>query len=118
MDSKVSDSLQKLVIKERWEYKFPLIMSTRLYEDLGIYGDDANEFLVAFGKEFNVDVSNFMAADSSKGEGGVDFITPIINLFEKDKIRQVKATKTLTLRHLEKAIKAGRLDEEVINSET
>jgi len=112
----ISESLKKFIIKARWEYKFPLMTDTRLYEDLKIYGDDAVEFLIDFGKEFNVDVSNFMAADYFKGESGVDFITPIINLFKKDKIKPTKATKTLTLGHLEKAISVGRLDEEVINS--
>jgi len=116
MKNEVLKRLQLFIEKERWNYKFPLTNSARLYEDLGIYGDDAVEFLIDFGKEFNVDVSNFMAADYFKGEPGVDFITPIINLFKKDKIKPVKATKTLTLGHLEKAIKAGRLDEEVINS--
>jgi hypothetical protein len=116
MSNEVSERLQTFVKNEWRGYKFPLTDSTRLYEDLGIYGDDAVEFLIDFGKEFNVDVSNFMAADYFKGEPGVDFVTPIINLFKKDKIKPVKATKTLTLGHLEKAIKAGRLDEEVINS--
>jgi hypothetical protein len=57
-----------------------------------------------------------MAADYFKAEGGVDFITPLINLFKKNKVKLNKATKTLTLGHLEKAISVGRLDEEVINS--
>jgi hypothetical protein len=109
----VLENLKKFVIKTRWEYKFPLTTDTKLYEDLNIYGDDVVEFLIDFGKEFNVDVSNFMAADYFKGEG-IDLITPIINLFSKHKAQSIK--KTLTLGHLEKAIKAGRLDEEVINS--
>src|SRR5258708_1278555 len=116
MDNEVSESLQSFVKKERWEYKFPLTNNVRLYEDLGIYGDDAVDFLIAFGKEFNVDVSNFMAADYFEGEKGVDFITPLINLFKKNKVKPNKVTKALTLEHLEKAIKAGRLGEEVINS--
>lgn len=116
MNKEVSVQLQDFIKKERWDYKFPLTNSTRLYDDLSIYGDDANDILIAFGKEFNVDVSNFMAADYFKGEGGVDFVTPIINLFKKNKIKPIQATKTLTLGHLEKAIQAGRLDEDVINS--
>jgi acyl carrier protein len=81
----------------------PINHQTRLYEDLGIYGDDAVEFLIAFGKKFNVDVSKFMAADYFKGEGA--------SFFDIE-----KPTKPLTLLHLKKAIIAGRLDEEVINS--
>ena len=116
MGDEVSEQLQEFLKKERWGLNSPLTSSTRLYEDLSIYGDDAVEFLIDFGREFNVDVSNFMAADYFKGEPGVDFITPIINLFKKDKIKPIKVTKTLTLGHLQKAIKAGRLDEDVINS--
>jgi len=100
--------------KERGEYKYPLNRDIRLYEDLGIYGDDAVEFLMAFGREFKVDVSKFMAADYFKDEG-IDFLTPIINLLSRNK-RQLAEKKTLTLGHLEKAIAAGRLDEEVVNS--
>ena len=110
---KVSKRLQTFVKDERWEYKFPLTEAVRLYEDLGIYGDDAVEFLIKFSKEFNVNVSNFMAADYFKGDG-VDFIMPIINLFSKRKAQSVK--KTLTLGHLEKAIMAGKLNEAVISS--
>jgi hypothetical protein len=113
MTNEVSERLKIFIEKERWQYEFPLTNDVRLYEDLGIYGDDAVEFLIAFGKEFNVDVSNFLAADYFKGEG-IDFITPILNLFRNKRVTTNK--KVLTLGHLEKSIKAGRLDEEVINT--
>jgi alcohol dehydrogenase YqhD (iron-dependent ADH family) len=77
--------------------------SAYLEKDLGIYGDDAVEYIIAFGKAFNVDVSKFMAAYYFSGEG-ISF----------SKKRQEK--KELSITHLIKAIKAGRLDEEVINS--
>lgn len=75
--------------------------ATRLYDDLGIYGDDATEFIVSFGKEFGVDVSGFMAADYFKGDG--------LDLFDFG-----RKTKTLTVGHLELAIRSGRLDEKTI----
>lgn len=84
-----------------------------LEKDLGIYGDDATEYLIAFGKEFNVDVSQFMAADYFSPEG-LDFIDSFIKFFTgKKKNKQPK--KELTIWHLEKAVIAGRLDEDVIN---
>ncbi len=76
---------------------------TRLYDDLGIYGDDAVDFLIAYSKAFNVDVTKFMAADYFKGDG-ID----ILGLG--------KSKKTLTVGHLEKGIIVGRLDDEIINS--
>jgi hypothetical protein len=84
-----------------------LLRETRLYEDLGIYGDDAIEYLIAFGKKFNVEVSKFMAADYFKGEG--------IDLFAM--FRKVTTYKPLTLGQLEKAIIAGKLNDEVINKQ-
>ena len=80
---------------------------TCLERDLGIYGDDAVEYIIAFGKAFNVDVSKFMAADYFSGEG-----IPLFSIFRKKK----QEKKELSFAHLIKAIKAGRLDEEVINS--
>lgn len=82
----------------------------RIYEDLGIYGDDATDLLVAYGKEFNVNISNFMAADYFADEG-LDLIGFIVSLF----IGKKKQYKVLTVGHLEKGILAGRLDEEIIN---
>ena|ERR1700733_8383698 len=85
---------------------------SRIYENLRIYGDDAVELLIAYGKEFDVDVSNFMAADYFEPEG--DQILPaILRLITG---RSPKIYKVLTVAHLEKGIVAGKLDEEIINS--
>jgi hypothetical protein len=85
---------------------------SRLFEDLRIYGDDSVELLIAHGKEFNVDVSNFMAADYFGPEG--DQILPaIIRLITG---KSAKIYKVLTVAHLEKGILAGKLDEDIINS--
>lgn len=94
----------------RWKYDFPLTMETRIEEDLKITGDDSVEFIVAFGKEFNVDVSKFMLADYFKGEGG-DLIEQVIGLFTKTKPR---VKKVIRIKHLLKAAELGKLDEESI----
>jgi acyl carrier protein len=86
--------------------------SASIEDDLGISGEDAVEFIIAFGKKFNVDVSKFMAAEYFSPEG--DVILPAIIRFFTGK-KQPKR-KNLTIGHLIKAIVAGRLDEEVINS--
>ena len=41
---------------------------TMLEKDLGIYGDDACELIVKFGKHFHVDVSRFLAAVALVGK--------------------------------------------------
>jgi len=104
MESEKFGELVQFTIEQSCVDDEPITRETRLYDDLGIYGDDAVDFLIAFGKKFNVNVSRFMAADYFKGEG-ID----ILGLGHAP-------TKTLTVGHLEKGIIAGRLDEEVINS--
>ncbi len=106
------EQLLRFIDHQRWKYKFLLTRETQLENDMGITGDDAVSFLLAYGKEFNVDISNFMAADYFKGEG-VDILGGIIRMFTN---KQEPQLKKLTLGDLEKGILAGRLDEGVINS--
>jgi Protein of unknown function (DUF1493) len=108
----IFERIKNFVESKRWKYKFPLTRITRVEEDLGIYGDDANEFLIAFGQEFNVDMSKFMAGDyfSDETAGAAGTIMRFFSWNNKPN------KKTLTLGHLEKAVAAGRLDEDVINS--
>ena len=111
MENEILNKIQIFIEEKRWKYDFQFSHSTRLAEDLKITGDDSVEFLIEFGKEFNVDVSNFKAADYFDGEGG-EFIESIIKIFSRKK----EAPKQiLTLGHLEKAVYFGRLDEEVIH---
>lgn len=107
-----NDILKSFIIKQTEVAIDELTDETLLERDLGVYGDDGVDLIVAFGKEFNVDISNFMAADYFSPEGDLIFST-ISNLFNR---KTEKNQKELTLKHLEKAIVAGRLDEEVINS--
>ncbi len=85
--------------------------TTMLEKDLGIYGDDALELILKFGKKFNVDVTRFLAADYFSGEG---FMLPpywrkLLKMKFPDK-------KELTINHLVKALAAGKLDESIIAS--
>ena len=112
MSDEIFNRLKAFVTKQAAVEDEEVTRDARIEGDLGVYGDDAVEFIIAFGKEFNVDVSKFMAAKYFSSEG--DFILPAIIRFftRKKKPKQ----KDLMLRHLEKGILAGRLDEEVINS--
>jgi acyl carrier protein len=79
---------------------------TSIQDDLGVYGDDAVEFILAFGKEFNVNVENFQISDYFDGEG--------FKLFSilTDKIFGSIKKKEFLVKHLIKATLTGRLDEQ------
>nr|WP_297169230.1 DUF1493 family protein [uncultured Dysgonomonas sp.] len=79
--------------------------NTQLEEDLKITGDEAVEFLIEYGAYFNVDVSNFRAADYFHDEGSTFF-----SLFKR------KDKKILIIGDLIAGIEAGRLDEEIIDA--
>jgi acyl carrier protein len=68
------EKLKEFIVEQAGVYETEVTTNARLYDDLGIYGDDAFELLVKYGKKFNVDVSKFMAADYFKGEGGIDLL--------------------------------------------
>ncbi|MBC7485864.1 MAG: DUF1493 family protein [Cytophagaceae bacterium] len=106
-----NESLNSFLVKQTGVDREELIDETSLEGDLSVYGDDAVELIVAFGKEFHVDVSNFMAADYFSAEG--DPVLPaIINFFTG---KNEKKVKHLKLKHLQRAIIAGRLDEDIIH---
>jgi acyl carrier protein len=114
MDEPSFDKLKDFIVEQAGLYENEVTPVARLYDDLGIYGDDAVELLVNYGKKLNVDVSKFMAADYFKSEGGIDVIIDGIARLYTGKISS-SGLKVLTVSDLEKGIKAGRLDEEVIN---
>lgn len=110
----MNEELKAFVIKESAVSDEDITFETMLSDDLGIYGDDAIEFIVAYGKAFNVDVSKFMAKNYFDGEGDV-ILPALVRLFRGTP--EVNK-KRLTVGHLEKGINAGRLDEDVINNHT
>lgn len=112
MGTEIFKKIKEFTVKETGIKESKVTEDASLEKDLGISGDDAVDYIVAFSKKFNVDISNFMGADYISGEG-IDIISPIIRLFTK---KTEKIQKELTMRHLEKAVIAGRLDEEVISS--
>ena len=85
------------------EYDMPITRETLIEDGLGVTGDDAEDLIIAVGKKYNVDIRNFNFRKYFYDEPG------IFN-FKNRKIEP------FTISHLEKAIIAGRLDEEVINS--
>lgn len=112
MSDEIFDKLKAFVVEEAAVEEDEVMRATRIEEDLGVTGDDAVDFLIAYGKAFNVDVTKFMAADYFDGEG--DSMLPAIGRLLTGKAK--RANKVLTIGHLEKGIIAGRLDEDVINN--
>ena len=116
MNEDIFISLKNFIIETGWGYSFPFIKQieitekTRLKEDLKINGDDADEFLVAFGKKFGVNVSQFRI-DEYFDDEGEPVLRAIIRIFTGKKKKQKK---TLTIKHLENAITTGWLDEKTI----
>lgn len=50
-----TDQLKDFISKY-WRYKKHKIEDTTTLDKLGMYGDDKYDFLIAMGKEFNVDL--------------------------------------------------------------
>jgi acyl carrier protein len=112
VNSEVFEKVKMFTVKQSGVPARKVTGDSALENDLGISGDDAYDFIIAFGKEFDVDISKFKGADYFSPEG--DSILPaIIRMFTGKKHPKQKE---LTIKHLEKAVIAGRLDEEVINS--
>lgn len=86
--------------------------NTKIEQDLRITGDEAWDFLIKYGKYFNVETSNFIFSDYFEAEG-IDFITPILEIL---RLKKKKKKKELTIGHLIKGIEAGKLDDEIINA--
>lgn len=84
--------------------------SSDIEDDLLICGDDAIDFIMAYSKEYNVDVSKFMAADYISAEGGQLFG----RLFGKPLDNEPARRKKLTIQNLLDGIHAGKLDESTI----
>lgn len=112
MEDDVFKRIVLLIENKMGKYRKRMNEETCLEKDLGMIGDDAVEFLIDFGKEFNVDVSKFNFTEYFHPEG--DSILPaIIRLFTNKKNPKKGE---LTIGHLVKAVKLGRLDNELINN--
>lgn len=103
MGDNLFDRIKSFVIKERGKYRKPLTPETTLEKDLKITGDDADEFLYAFAKEFKVDVTCFDISKYFVSEGSLSLVK--LTLFGIS-----TGNPQITLRDLEKAVKKGKLE--------
>ena len=63
MKDEIFNRVKSFVIKAASVNENEVTVEASLENDLGIYGGDAVDFIVAFSKEFDVNVSKFMAAE-------------------------------------------------------
>lgn len=109
------EKLKMFVIKQSAVSESEIINeNTSIQNDLGIYGADAVEFIIEFGKEFNIDISNFKISDYFKDEGD-QFFNTLIQFFLK---KETNKKKDLLVKHLLKAVMIGKLDETCISMES
>lgn len=95
------DQIKALVFELKGPYEFELTSDTLLQKDLGIYGDDAPEFIEQFAQLFDIDTSEFDYTNYFTGEGGV-FTPWLVPNHDFGK-------KPLTLGNLEAAIASKKL---------
>lgn len=88
------------------EHQISITRVTSIEDDLGISGIEADHFFSEFSTKFNVDINNFKVENYFYGEPG---FLDVIGIESRKK-------KPFLVGFLEKAIIAGRLDEEVINT--
>ncbi|MFT4734460.1 MAG: hypothetical protein ACI9K1_001417 [Arcticibacterium sp.] len=103
--NKLSSNLKDFVVEQSGDSNTALLDSTTLQNDLSIWGDDAVDFLEAYGKRFEVDLSEFDITKYFKPEG--DAILPAIVRFFTGK--KPPEYIPLTLGDLENGIKQGKL---------
>lgn len=103
INENIFERVKQFIIKKSCIRGESMTRETRIEEDLGITGTDALELIIAFAKEFKVDVSKFMAAEYFEPEG-MNLLMP----------HTVPNKKILILGDLEKAAIAGKLDETII----
>lgn len=108
MNNEIFINLKSLVITQSAVKDELITRDTSIEDDLGLTGDDAVDFLIAYSKTFDVDVTKFMAADYFGPERSV-VLSELFREFTGKRKRKI-----LTVGHLEKGIIAGRLDENVI----
>lgn len=101
MNEEVFSDLVAFIHKQSRVFDIPITMETSIENDLGITGDDGEDFIVQFSKKYGIDISDFYFTK---------YFYP-----EPSMLSMPDEIKILTVGHLMKAIEARRLDDNVIN---
>lgn len=94
-----NDLLEFIYAKTLLSKNVALGPNSKLFEDIGLTGWDALEFIVSYGKRFHVDVTLFQFADYFGAEGSIWHFSP---------------KTVLTIHHLWLGIQHSKLDDEII----
>lgn len=108
---KISDELIEFIKKEACLDDVTIDFNTKIEEELGITGDDIDDFIYSFSKNFKVDISEFDAGKYFCGEGDNTIISVINYFLGKD---QARIKRNLVVGDLQKAINAGELNDRII----
>lgn len=107
MGSQTFEEIKAIIPKIFYPKKREITADMELEEDLGITGDDADEFIMTFSERFNVSTKNFKSSDYFASESEDPFQTVAGWLFGK-KLKK-NGRKRITLGDLEKAVEEGEL---------
>ncbi|QHS58573.1 DUF1493 family protein [Chitinophaga agri] len=101
MKEELLNDLVAFIHQQSRHFDIPVTTGTSIENDLGITGDDGEDFIIQFSKKYSVDISSFHFTKYFYPE-------PSMLLIPKE-------IKILTVGDLMKAIAARRLDDDVIN---
>ncbi|WP_295812536.1 DUF1493 family protein [uncultured Apibacter sp.] len=114
----IDNKLQKFLEKELLSKKDKRIVFTpdmKLYKDFGLVGDDVDDFLIHFTKEFNIAVSNKFNFDErfypeaySITDVFKSIFNKVKNILSQEAIKEPEL-KDLSIAELQEAIKTGIL---------
>ncbi|MFT4092864.1 MAG: DUF1493 family protein [Niabella sp.] len=94
-------------IKIHWPIKNEILTrATRMQEDLGIKGDDADNIIYEFSKAFNINIDNLDLSNYFTGYNE-DIISIIKGLINRKSLKKY----SLTLGDLEEALSLGELSD-------
>jgi len=96
----------KLLLENYSTKQQDITINDSLYYDLGIYGDDIDEFMKEFSAKFHVDISRFNLNEYFPNEQD-PFISILLQIFIK---KNKKKYKDLTVQHLINAIIMKKLE--------
>jgi acyl carrier protein len=101
MKEEIFNDLVAFIHKQSRSFDIPVTMETSIENDLGITGDDGEDFIINFSRKYGIDISNFYFTKYFYPEPSMSTLS--------------KEIKILTVGHLMKAIEARRLDDNIIN---
>lgn len=113
----IDNKLQKFLEKEllsKWSKRIIFTPDMKLYKDFGLEGEDAEDFLLHFTKEFNIAFSedfNFSDRFYLEYEEGFmkNLFAPFISVFNLLNNKKSPILKDLSIAELQEAIKTGIL---------